>query len=153
MKNQTSDIEISLRKQPRSWKHCFNETCKQKENCLRHLTGASLPADKLFGMAVYPTADKGGACPFFRETRTMNGAWGFANLFRNVKEKDHAELRRQMKEYLGSNGTYYKYEHGTLLLTPAHQAWILTLFRQFGYGEGLAFEHYETFTDFRSGNS
>ncbi|SFG21218.1 DUF6078 family protein [Prevotella sp. KH2C16] len=153
MENKTLTTGISLRHQPKSWKHCFNENCKQKENCLRHLTGAALPDDKLCGMAVYPTACKGGACPFFRETRTINGAWGFANLFRNVREKDHAELRRRMKEYLGSNGTYYKYEHGTLLLTPDQQAWIIALFREFGYEEGLAFEHYEAAVDFRSGNS
>lgn len=153
MKNKVSDIETGRLSLPRSWAHCFKETCEQKENCLRHLTGASLPADKLFGMAVYPTAGTGGTCPFFREARTMNGAWGFASLFRNVKEKDHAQLRRRMKEYLGSNGTYYKYEHGTLFLTPAQQAWILALFREFGYEEGLAFEHYETTVDFRGGNS
>lgn len=153
MKNKAFTNEVLLLGQPKSWAHCFNETCARKQNCLHHLTGKDLPADKLHGMAVYPAADKGGKCPLFWEARIEDGAWGFALLFQNIKEKDHAELRRQMKEYLGSNGTYYKYDHGRLLLTPVQQAWILDLFRKFGYEEGLAFEHHAPIANFRSGQS
>ena len=50
-------------------------------------------------------------------------------------------------DYLGSRGTYYRYQSGERLLTPEQQQKILQLFTAKGYN-GLSFEHYVETYDF-----
>lgn len=151
MEKKTTDIKINYDDVPLSWKHCFYEACPMKAECLHYQTGKVLPDYKNFGMAIYPNALKDGKCRFFKEIRIINAAWGFNTIFQEVKSKDDTPLRREIKEYLGSNGTYYKYHNGDLLLTPEQQAWIIALFKQYGYSEGLTFDHYVAILDYNCG--
>ena len=75
-------------------------------------------------------------------------AWGFNKLFAEVKSKDEASLRLEMKTYLGGNGTYSRYKLGRRLLTPQQQEYIINLFRARGYSDGLEFDHYVDTYDF-----
>lgn len=150
MEKKTTDFKIDYAEVPLSWKNCFNENCPMKADCLRYLTGEAIPEDKEFGMAIYPKALKENKCRFFKEIRVIKAAWGFNTLFHEVKSKDETSLRMQVKSYLGSNGTYYKYHNGKRLLTPEQQTWIINLFEQYGYSEGLSFDNYVTLVDYNT---
>lgn len=133
---------------PPSYPLCFHGTCPLAATCLRHLAGEHLPADAVWGPAVYPTALKDGQCKMYHKTRVIHAAYGFDTLFHDVKKRDDTPLRDSLKSYLGGHGTYYRYNRGERLLTPEQQAAILDLFRSYGYTENLAFDHYRDVYDF-----
>ena len=66
----------------------------------------------------------------------------FRKLLLNVKYKDEAQLRYEMKQFLGGHSAYYRYMNGKLTLLPELQEGILHLFREHGYTEDLVFDNY-----------
>lgn len=133
---------------PASWPVCFVDNCPLAESCLSHLAGLHLPDDLTIGPAIYPTALRDGKCGHYKKIRKIQAAWGFDTLFTDVKQRDAAPLRSAIKNYLGGNGTYYRYHNGERLLTPEQQEHILALFRQCGYSENLHFDGYREVYDF-----
>ncbi len=133
---------------PASWPVCFVANCPLAESCLSHLAGLHLPDDLTIGPAIYPTALRDGKCGHYKKIRKIQAAWGFDTLFTDVKQRDAAPLRSAIKNYLGGNGTYYRYHNGERLLTPEQQEHILALFRQCGYSENLRFDGYREVYDF-----
>ena len=149
MKEQSNLIQIlNSRGTPKSWQYCFNATCPMKEDCLRFITGTHLPKDRLFGPAIYPTAIIHGQCQFFKQAKVIKGAWGFKSILHDVKAKDIAALRQAIKNFVGSNGSYYKYNNGQRLLTPEQQATIIQICKAHNYHENLTFDHYVDCIDF-----
>ena len=146
--NTVKGIIFNFSEVPASWMLCFCEGCTRHADCLRYLTGQHVPDDLTCGNAVYPSACRNGSCRHFKQIRVIHAAYGFAPLFREVKQKDYTLLREKMKAYLGGHGTYYRYNRGERLLTPEQQQWILSLFARYGYTDGLAFEHYRDVIDF-----
>ncbi|MBQ6063093.1 MAG: hypothetical protein IJK42_03515 [Prevotella sp.] len=146
--NTTIDQPFNLSFVPPMWQLCFCDGCPRHAECLRYATGQHVPEDRTWGPAIFPTAYRNGPCRHFKAIRTVKAAYGFAPLFREVKQKDFTPLRNKMKAYLGGHGTYYRYNRGERLLTPAQQQWILDLFARHGYTEGLAFAHYVEVIDF-----
>ena len=142
------DIAFDFSQVPPSWHFCFCNECPQHGECLHFLAGRQLPDDVTWGEAIFPTAYKNGPCRHFKQVRVIRAAYGFAPLFKEVKQKDYTPLRDAMKQYLGSHGTYYRYNRGEKMLTPEQQQWILRLFARHGYHDGLAFEHYQDIVDF-----
>ena len=141
--NPTIDPE----KVPATYARCFLSNCPRSDRCLRHLTGQHLLPNQQIGPAVYPTALNGDQCPMFREIRYIRAAYGFKTLLKEVKVTDGPALRKAIMDYLGSRGTYYRYQSGERLLTPEQQQKILQLFTAKGYN-GLSFEHYVETYDF-----
>lgn len=139
----TEEPTLTDRQIPPAFIRCFQSDCPQAETCIRFLAGKHVPADKICGHAVFPTARTGSTCKMYRPTRIIRAAHGFTALFANVKQKDDTPLRRRIMEYLGGRSTYYRYHHGERLLTPEQQEWILSLFRQAGYTEELRFDSYQ----------
>ena len=133
---------------PASWPVCFVANCPLAESCLSHLAGLHLPDDLTIGPAIYPTALRDGKCGHYKKIRKIQAAWGFDTLFSDVKQRDAPPLRSAIKNYLGGNGTYYRYHNGERLLTPEQQEHILALFRQCGYSENLHFDGYREVYDF-----
>ena len=133
---------------PASWPVCFVANCPLAESCLSPLAGLHLPDDLTIGPAIYPTALRDGKCGHYKKIRKIQAAWGFDTLFTDVKQRDAAPLRSAIKNYLGGNGTYYRYHNGERLLTPEQQEHILALFRQCGYSENLHFDGYREVYDF-----
>lgn len=133
---------------PASWPVCFVANCPLAESCLSHLAGLHLPDDLTIGPAIYPTTLRDGKCGHYKKIRKIQAAWGFDTLFTDVKQRDAAPLRSAIKNYLGGNGTYYRYHNGERLLTPEQQEHILALFRQCGYSENLHFDGYREVYDF-----
>ncbi len=142
------DIILNFDEVPTSWALCFCEGCPRHADCLRYVAGRAVPDNLTWGNAVYPTAYRNGDCRHFRPVRVIHAAYGFRQLFREVKQRDYTPLRERMKAYLGGHGTYYRYNRGERLLTPEQQQWILDLFARYGYTEELAFEHYRDVIDF-----
>ena len=145
-----TDIPFDPTRIPASFARCFQGDCPKAGACVRFLAGKHVPAGKLSGPAVYPTARRGDDCELYKPTRVIRAAYGFTALFAEVKRKDDTPLRDRLKAYLGGNTTYYRYHHGERLLTPEQQQWIINLFRQRGYTENLHFDGYRDMYDFTS---
>lgn len=127
---------------PPTWELCFNKDCPRKDTCMRYFAGLHLPDDKNVGYAIYPNALQKDKCKFYVEKRVIRAAWGFHNLFLNVKRVDDTPIRREIQQYLGSRPTYYRYMNGQLTLTPEQQEGIINIFRSYGYTEELSFDNY-----------
>ena len=125
---------------PKNYLVCFLSDCPMAKECIRHFASLYTDPNTHFGFAIYPSALKDGKCKYFRKNQIIQGRWGFQTLFMNVRQSDYAGLHYVIKEYLGGNGTYYKYHHGKRLLTPEQQDWIINLFKQYGYTDNLEFD-------------
>jgi len=128
---------------PAGYKFCFNAECPLHGKCMRSKASGVVPADKTWGNSIFPTALKEGHCDFFQEIKVVRVAYGFQSLFTNVKAKDVKELRAEVQQYLGARSNYYRYNSGEYKLKPAQQQYILSLFSNFGYTEGMQFDVYE----------
>ena len=137
-----TDIPFNFSSVPSTWAMCFNENCPKKAICMRHFAAQHLPADRKIGLAVYPNALQKNKCEYFVEKPIVRAAWGFRKLLLNVKYKDEAQLRYEMKQFLGGHSAYYRYMNGKLTLLPELQEGILHLFREYGYTEDLVFDNY-----------
>ena len=133
---------------PADYMYCFNVGCPRERECMRHFAGEHIDPKVKQGSAVFPTAlQEGTVCQKFKQKRVIKAAWGFDHLFADVKARHTTLLRNKLKDYLGGNGTYYRYHHGERLLTPEEQEWILNLFHQYGYTEDLHFDGYRDVWD------
>lgn len=136
-------------KVPSTFPLCFNTACPRKETCLHYTAAQHIESTRKVGEAIYPSAlQPDGSCIYYRESKVINQAYGFRNLFAHVKQKDAEILRNKIKQYLGGHGTYYRYNRGERTLTPEKQEWILNLFREYGYTDFLTFDEYLTDYDF-----
>lgn len=133
---------------PRTWHHCFNSECPRHDECLRYLTGQSLTDDSDCGPAIYPAACDGQSCRHFKQIRIIQAAYGFKNIFKEVRQKDYVHLRSQVIGYLGSQRTYYRYNRGDRKLSPEQQEHIARLFQKLGYSGTVNYEHYAEIIDF-----
>ncbi len=132
-----------------AWIYCFNEHCPQHDECIRFISGKYIDDTKYAGSAVFPNACRDGRkCKLFKQARVVTFAWGFKKLFYNVRLRDAATLRLNLKAFLGSHGTYYNYANGRCKLTPEQQQGVLNIFRKKGYTENLEFDHYVEEPDF-----
>lgn len=132
-----------------AWIYCFNEHCPQHNECIRFISGKYVDDTKDAGSAVFPNACRDGRkCRLFKQARIVTFAWGFKKLFYNVRLRDAATLRLNLKAFLGSHGSYYNYANGRCKLTPEQQQGVLNIFRKKGYTENLEFDHYVEEPDF-----
>lgn len=146
--NKTNEITFEFKDVPSTWALCFCDGCPLHGECLRYMAGEHVPDDVTVGNAVYRSAYRNGECRHFKPRRIIRAAYGFENLFKEVKQKHYTLLREKVKAYLGSHGAYYRYNSGKRLLTPEQQQWILDLFAEYGYTKDLTFEHYRYVFDF-----
>lgn len=144
MTKQTNAINIKDIAQ--SYIFCFLDG-PMSDSCVRHLAGEKVLGERPWGNAVFPTAKVGETCSMFKEYRLIRGAYGFDNLYGPVKAKDISSLRAAVKNYLGGNGTYYRYCSGVRMLKPEQQEAILAIFRRYGYTDVQDFDHYKDVVD------
>lgn len=134
---------------PMSYPLCFNDECAKKASCMHYQARLLLPKDRHHGEAVYPTAWQDGECPFFREKRLVQKAWGFTKLYHNVPQKDKADARQCVRSFFSRGcGPYYRYHHGENKLYPEQQEEIMKIIAKFGSTDGIRFDHYVTDWDF-----
>lgn len=142
-----TDIPFDPARIPASFARCFQGDCPKAGACVRFLAGKHVPAGKLSGPAVYPTARRGDDCELYKPTRVIRAAYGFTALFAEAGRKDSTALRNRVKDYQGGHGAYYRYLHGERVLTSEQQEWILRLFRWNGYTANLRFNGYREIYD------
>lgn len=126
---------------PAGWALCFLHRCAMKTQCMRYQAALAVPAGQTTCLSVLPQALTEGGCQEMREVKTEQVAWGFSSLFDAVRHQDYAPMRRSIEQYLGSRYHYYRYHRGEYRLREAQQQWIRMLFRQYGYGHEVAFDH------------
>lgn len=141
MNMKTNNILLNYNNVPKTWHLCFQNACPRREECLRYAVGRIVPEEVVCGPTVFPSAVQKGQCRLYLSKEPVRCAYGFDGLFQEVRVCDAIALRAKTKEYLGGNGTYYRYQHGERLLTPEQQRWILELFASYGYKD-LEFDHY-----------
>ena len=139
------DKDFNYSKLPYGWTLCYLSECSRKEECLRYQVCLSVTQTK--SQCVLPAVLRKGKCPYFHPIRKIQVAVGFKGIFADVKERDHAEMRKRIANYLGRGGTYYRYRNGEKPLTPKQQEWIRQLFLRYGYTKELMFDRYETVYD------
>lgn len=135
---------------PEWWPVCQNADCPQSATCLRYVACQNMPPMLTVWPCVMSGAMKDGSCSFFVKNEKVRFARGFKIMFARVKSRDDIyTMRRELTDYLGSKGTYYRYKYGEKPLSPEQQQWILRLFAQHGYTEGLEFDEYIDGYDFK----
>jgi len=127
---------------------CFNKTCPQCGNCLRYAVGAETSKTRSYGMTVYPSAVNNGECRFFRSTEKVELAWGMNSLRSKVPNHLRSTVRRRITNYLGSVGTYYRYNNGTRKLSPKQQKDIEKILANIGCPIERPFDNYIESYDF-----
>lgn len=136
-------MELKYEDLPIGWEICFLEECRQKDKCLRYKAATILPDDCYSANAVTPKVLKTKKCPCFKSIEIVRVAMGFSTIYREVKARHAPELRAYISQYLGGNGSYYRYLHGERMLMPEQQSWIRNLFKEYGYDENIEFDGYK----------
>jgi len=137
-------MKTDLSNYPKSYLLCFLDKCEKKEQCAHFIAQQHSRDEQLMGKAVCHAAlSQQGGCPFYHPLTEIRAAWGFKRLFKNVLSRHDSSIRAAVKDYLGSNGTYYRYMHGVMLLTPEQQKHILEIFHDYGYSGELKFDGYK----------
>jgi len=129
---------------------CQNADCPQSASCLRFVACQCMPPTVTVWPCVMSATPKDGGCPYFVKNEKVRLARGFKNMYAHVTSRDDLfTMRRELTEYFGSKGTYYRYKDGEKILSPEQQQCILRFFVQHGYTEGLEFDEYIDGYDFK----
>jgi len=140
---------LRLQDVPATYAVCYVSQCPKAGQCMRYRACQLEDGTMTLRPCVLPTAIADGhECPHFKAVHVVRGAWGFTRPFAEVKRKDDAPLRSEIKKYLGGNGTYYRYHHGERLLLPGQQQDIALMFARRGYGDEIVFDGYRYVFDF-----
>lgn len=148
---RTQDLQFN--DVPTNWALCFNNECKLRSHCLRHMAGDALPDDEMAAFVVTPRAGIDGECKMFHKINKVTVAVGFRGLFNKVRHEDYHEMVAELMKYLGGKTAYYRYFNGTYRLRPEQQEWIHQLFGRYGYTGLVEFNDFkEEYQFFESGN-
>ena len=112
MEQKTNTLSV-----PYSYARCYNEQCRQAENCLRRMA------------ALYDTADY----PFM--------AWGVKGLLDKIPYEDAVSIKQQLIGHFGKT-KYYRFYREERYLTPKEQAYIRQVFCNKGITEEPPFTRY-----------
>lgn len=70
-------------------------------------------------------------------------ALGFDTLFRQLRSRDaRHDIRMELTAFFGSNGAYYRYKNGEMMLTPSQQQNVADVFRRHGFDGDIVFDQY-----------
>ena len=143
-------MKIDFAQIPDWWEVCQNTGCPKAAGCLRQLAFRNMPDTVTKWPCVMPWAMKDGECKSFFSSEKVRLARGFNKMFARVRNRDDKyNMRRDLTDYLGSKGSYYRYKDGERILNPEQQQWILQLFLRYGYEEPLEFDEYVDNYDFK----
>lgn len=136
---------------PTWWAVCMKADCPMAENCLRLQAYKSLPSNVTKWPCVLPNALSDGHCIYYQKAERVKMSRGFGNLYSLITNRQARKaVRLELTDYLGSKGTYHRYQHGERLLRPEQQEYIQQLAKTYGNGEAVVFsDNVETF-DFRN---
>ena len=79
---------------PSNITYCFTEPCPMKDKCIHYLSALYKNEETDRGDAIFPNALKNGKCKYFAPLRVVKMAWGFDNLFAEMKGKKQTSRTR-----------------------------------------------------------
>lgn len=97
-------------KPPDDYMLCQNESCPQKETCLRHIcfemSGSESVLIRVLNPKCYPA---GKPCSFFRSDKKITVAWGIRNLLSQLPYDSAKEIKHQLLAAFGKTKYYQFY--------------------------------------------
>ena len=143
---ETNNFDFS--KVPSGYPLCFHQQCPMSRQCIHFVAGQHVPPDITAGYAIYPSACLNGKCKFYRAAREARLAWGFKHVYDKLPRHLRSMARKDITGYLGSVGTYYRYQSGERKLMPHQQEAIKAYMNKLGAEGDVDYEHYELSYDF-----
>lgn len=143
-KNTLSSNHFDFNDVPSTWALCFDDKCKCKKDCLRHIAVCNVPDDVIFGPAVYPKTNSENVCQMFVKAEKENAAYGLLDIYKNVKQQHYREIKDEVMNLLGGKTAYYRYNKGVYLLSPEQQTAIGQIFSKYGYDKNIKFNNYKS---------
>ena len=137
------DKDFDFKQVPPHWPLCYVAACGRKDECMRYQACLWAPKGQVRHPCVLPTVTQRKQCPQFHPIQKMRVAVGFRYIFNKVLAKDIADMRSQMRVYLGNKSAFYDYRKGKRPLVPRQQDWIVQLFRRYGYTHEVEFDAYK----------
>ena len=122
---------------------CFNSDCAMRNECLRYAVGQQIAQKRKWGLTVFPTVLHDEQCEYFQKNEQVKLAYGFHQLYTNIPRHLRSSLRNDITRYLGSVGSYYRYDKGERKLSPEQQRDIKGFIAEYGIAEEYPFDHYE----------
>lgn len=128
---------------------CFNHECTTCGECLRYAVGQQVAQKRKWGLTVFPSAIQEGKCEYFQKNGPVQLAYGFSKVYADIPKHLRSSLRQDITGYLGSVGTYYRYDKGERKLSPEQQEVIMGYIAEYGGKQKRPFAHYETGYDMK----
>lgn len=136
------DKDFDFKQIPHHWALCYVSECPRRDECLRYQACLHAPKGQIRRPCILPTVMQRKQCPQFHPIQKIRVALGFRYLFNNVLARDIAEMRSEIKNYLGNKSAFYNYRKGIRPLYPRQQQWIAQLFSRYGYTHEISFDEY-----------
>ena len=93
MEQKTNTLSV-----PYSYARCYNEQCRQAENCLRRMAAlydtADYPFITILNPVRFPKAD--GNCSYFQKAEKVRMAWGVKGLLDKIPYEDAVSIKQQL---------------------------------------------------------
>lgn len=138
MEQKTNTLSV-----PYSYARCYNEQCRQAENCLRRMAAlydtADYPFITILNPVRFPKTD--GNCSYFQKAEKVRMAWGVKGLLDKIPYEDAVSIKQQLIGHFGKT-KYYRFYREERYLTPKEQAYIRQVFRNKGITEEPPFTRY-----------
>ena len=138
MEQKTNTLSV-----PYSYARCYNEQCRQAENCLRRMAAlydtADYPFITILNPVRFPKAD--GNCSYFQKAEKVRMAWGVKGLLDKIPYEDAVSIKQQLIGHFGKT-KYYRFYREERYLTPKEQAYIRQVFCNKGITEEPPFTRY-----------
>ena len=126
------EVDINFENKPKNFIVCFNERCSLENKCLRRLVAIHDSENRDLLLSVNTSKFNESNCKYFLENKKTRIAYGMKDSFEEVKAKDIANIRRELKNHFGLT-YYYERRNGKRAITPEDQEFITRLFNSYGY--------------------
>ena len=128
---------------PERFAHCLNAGCARAGQCLRQLVVAHVPADRPTFTVINnaPHRPDGEDCPYFKPDQPLRYAKGMTHLLDNLPHKKAEAIHSHLLHHFGRS-QLSRARRGTILISPADQAYIKQLFSQYDIADEPAFDSY-----------
>ena len=127
---------------PVDWALCFLDECPLKELCQRWLAYRYAPKGVTIHPCVTPHALDDGKCRYYVKPEPIRVAYGFGDLFRQVRRDHYPHIRAELIGLFGSRTYYYRYRTGEYPIYPEQQEEMRKIFRSYGYADNFEFNSY-----------
>lgn len=128
---------------PHGFAHCFNGSCKNAGNCLRHQIVRFVPDTRWSVVVVNPACtDSGGECEAFLADTPVQYAVGMEHLLDRIPHSEAKCIKQRLLMTYGKN-KFYQFKRRERVFTREDQNYIRQVFRSYGVKEEPAFDSWQ----------